>query len=224
MSEHHSQRLLRHYLTAGIGSAAVVGVGLLTTGLDAADSAPPKREIAVQLASTDADWWWLYGRHDAADAPSGAAIDSARIALQAANANGFNLFRPFGDGGWLIGNGLDAQEGCEGRACNGGNAGLLFGTGGDGLNGGDGGKGGLYFGVGGVGGEGVAGGVGGRGGDGGFFFGVGGAGGQGGTGADGTDPGEDGQAGGKGGAGGRGGFLGRGGTGGKGGYRRRRLQ
>jgi hypothetical protein len=41
--------------------------------------------------------------------------------------------------------------GCTGAACNGGNAGILFGDGGDGASGGHGGAGGLFFGTGGVG-------------------------------------------------------------------------
>src|SRR5882757_1566376 len=73
--------------------------------------------------------------------------------------------------GIFIGNGADAAADCTGAACNGGNAGLLFGTGGAGANGGRGGNGGL-IGNGGVGGAGVAGinnGTGGTGGTGGLF-------------------------------------------------------
>ena len=112
-------------------------------------------------------------------------------ALASANAS---LLRPmFGNGGWLIGNGLDADEDCEGRACRGGNGGLLWGNGGDGLYGWAGGNAGFLFGDGGDGGAGLnawydpdtgerwvptAGGHGGRGG---FLFGNGGVGGDGGS-------------------------------------------
>ena len=61
----------------------------------------------------------------------------------------------FGPGGRLGGDGLDAAENCEGSACNGGNAGLLWGNGGDGAQGGTGGNGGFFFGNGGIGGNGV---------------------------------------------------------------------
>jgi hypothetical protein len=84
--------------------------------------------------------------------------------------------------GIFIGNGTNAPANCTGAACNGGNAGLLIGTGGAGANGGNGGNGGLLFGNGGTGGAGVAGvnnGAGGNGGNGGLVFGDGGAGGTG---------------------------------------------
>ena len=91
-----------------------------------------------------------------------------------------------GPGGWLIGDGLDADPGCEVGSddCNGGNGGLLWGNGGDGANGGDGGNAGLLFGNGGNGGNGVAADgeleatPGGNGGNGAFFFGNGGNGGS----------------------------------------------
>ncbi len=84
------------------------------------------------------------------------------------------------DAGLLIGNGFsyDATS-CTGvAACNGGRAGLLIGTAGNGFNGGSGGNAGL-FGTGGAGGAGTAGGSGGPGGAGGLFAGNGGAGGAG---------------------------------------------
>ncbi len=125
-----------------------------------------------------------------------------------------------GPGGWLIGNGLDAAADCTGTACNGGNAGLLWGSAGDGANGGNGGNAGL-FGTGGAGGAGVAGvnnGAGGNGGNGGLLFGNGGVGGNGANGGPG-EPGGDGGAGGNallfgsGGAGGAGGIGGAGAAG-----------
>ena len=104
----------------------------------------------------------------------------------------------FGDGtaehpnaGLLGGTGFSFDvNSCLGvTACNGGNAGLLFGNGGDGFNGGNGGSAG-WFGNGGNGGAGIAialgapigtAGAGGNGGSGGFFYGNGGNGGVGGN-------------------------------------------
>jgi hypothetical protein len=54
----------------------------------------------------------------------------------------------------FIGNGTNAPANCTGAACNGGNAGLLIGTGGAGANGGSGGNGGVNDGAGGTGGNG----------------------------------------------------------------------
>jgi hypothetical protein len=131
--------------------------------------------------------------------------------------------------GLLIGNGYSytAYEGsCTTGACSGGQAGFLFGSGGNGFNGGAGRQAGLW-GNGGTGGAGVAGvngGAGGRGGNGGFLWGNGGNGGAGanldGVGAAGGDAGIAGPLslygrGGDGGAGGSGRTGG--GAGGKGG-------
>lgn len=114
----------------------------------------------------------------------------------------------FGEGGWLIGNGLDSTV--DGVA--GGDGGLLFGDGGDGGAGADGGNAGL-FGRGGNGGIGVFsvnGGAGGDGGNGGALFG------NAGNGANGAN-GALGQNGGDGGNGGNAGLFGNGGQGGQGG-------
>ncbi len=95
----------------------------------------------------------------------------------------------FGDGtaqnpnaGILIGNGFSYDaETCPGiSACDGGNGGLLLGSGGNGYNGGNGGSAG-FFGGGGDGGAGIPGGHGGAGGRGGLFMGNGGNGGAGGA-------------------------------------------
>ena len=56
--------------------------------------------------------------------------------------------------GFFIGNGTNAAADCVGSACNGGNAGILLGDGGNGANGGKGGNAGLLFGNGGNGGNG----------------------------------------------------------------------
>lgn len=122
-----------------------------------------------------------------------------------------------GPGGWLIGNGLNADPNCTGSDCNGGNGGLLFGNGGAGANGGRGGNAGL-IGTGGRGGDGGEPGAhGGDGGYGGFLFGNGGDGGDGARGADGVYGVSAAQAGGNGGNGGTAGLFGNGGSGGLGG-------
>jgi hypothetical protein len=88
---------------------------------------------------------------------------------------GLGDFWLFGDGtaahpnaGLLGGNGYSwTATSCNtGKACNGGNPGLLYGIGGNGFNGGNGGNGGLW-GNGGAGGNGIASVNGGKGGDGG---------------------------------------------------------
>lgn len=115
-------------------------------------------------------------------------------------------------GGILIGNGFsyDAMT-CGGvTACNGGNGGLLAGSGGNGWNGGSGGSAG-WFGAGGNGGAGIVGGDGGDGGAAGLFLGSGGNGGAGGA------PIRAGEAGGSGGDGGNAGLLSLVGDGGDGG-------
>ena len=56
--------------------------------------------------------------------------------------------------GFFIGNGANAAFDCVGSACNGGNAGILVGNGGNGANGGSGGRAGLLLGNGGNGGNG----------------------------------------------------------------------
>ena len=140
-----------------------------------------------------------------------------------ATANAFGVFDALGPlnlvgpGGVLIGNGVDAADDCTGAACNGGNAGLLFGNGGAGKNGGTGGNAGL-IGKGGAGGDAVAvtamgtanavGTAGGAGGKGGTLIGWGGAGGKG---ADATATQGD-ATGGRGGDGGSGGLFGGGGA------------
>lgn len=84
--------------------------------------------------------------------------------------------------GLLIGNGYNwTPQTCnQGKACDGGQAGLIYGNGGKGFAGGAGGSAGL-LGDGGDGGAGIDGGAGGNGGRGGVFYGSGGAGGAGGS-------------------------------------------
>ena len=145
----------------------------------------------------------------AGGAPAGAALGAWRPGsiLSIFVSNG-TAEQP--NAGLLIGNGYSYDRAsCTGTgACNGGNAGLLFGYGGNGFNGGDGGDAGLFGGVPGRGGDAsllcTTDCNGGQGGDRGLF----GVGGDGGAGANG----------GTGGAGGRGGWLiGNGGNGGAGG-------
>lgn len=119
------------------------------------------------------------------------------------------------DAGLLVGNGYSwtAQTCHQGKACDGGRAGLLIGNGGNGFAGGNGGWAGL-FGDGGDGGAGLDGGDGGDGGRGGLFYGSGGAGGAGGAV---TAPDQTGGKGGNGGATGMLSWFGVGGPGGRGG-------
>jgi len=192
MSKHRkiestARRSAAKYVTTGVGGAAMVAAGM---SLTLTPEKPAARPPAVQLVAFES----LFGG-SLDPAPVATAItnygslfgtdlpDFTPAALAAASTNsvGFNVFHPVGKGGWLIGNGIDAPAGCTGAQCNGGNAGILFGRGGAGLNGGNGGSGGFFFGTGGAGGAGATGQNGGRGGDGGFLFGTGGQGGQGGT-------------------------------------------
>ncbi len=98
----------RHIVTAGIGCAAVFGLGLLSVGLAderEADAASP----AVQLVSFDSvlapppltpatDWWWLYGPRDGGESVRvhSAALTPNALAAASSNPNGFHLFRPIG--------------------------------------------------------------------------------------------------------------------------------
>src|SRR5690349_1180280 len=148
----------RQYVATGVGGAAMVGVGVLL----AAPPGAPAPTPAVQLASfgspldpaplAPATDWWL---DENGGAVVGAGFNPTPNALAAA-ISGIS-FPSLPILGIFIGDGADAQPGCVGAACNGGNAGILFGDGGKGLNGGSGGNGGLFFGAGGQGGDGVAG-------------------------------------------------------------------
>src|SRR5690242_11372238 len=172
--------------TAGI---ALAGAALWFAG--APDATPPAAGAEVRLTSTETviapltpvtdEPWWISGGDRSLFGPATPTPTGLAAALTEIGAG-----RPIiGPGGWLIGNGLDAAVDCSGAACNGGDAGILFGNGGKGANGGTGGNAGL-FGAGGDGGDGTAAGVaGGHGGAGGMFGGNGGSGGIGGAGADG---------------------------------------
>ncbi|MGE4364100.1 MAG: hypothetical protein AB7E41_18135, partial [Mycolicibacterium sp.] len=203
----------RYWIAAGTGGAAVMGVGLLA-GL--CSETPATVERPVRLASFDSlivanspvpEDIWLFG---AAGSPK-----RDRSGPATAAAPGVAAVRPMiGPGGWLIGDGADAVEDCEGSACDGRNGGVLWGNGGNGARGGKGGNAGMFGGNGGRGGDGyLPGQDGGDGGDAGIFASTG-NGGDGGHGADGGP----GTRGGHGGAGGDAGRLhGNGGAGGNGG-------
>ncbi|MGH3677951.1 MAG: hypothetical protein ACRDU5_19900, partial [Mycobacterium sp.] len=134
----------------------MVGIGVL---LASAPGASAPTTAGVQLASTEsalplspADPWWL-GGEGGLIGPAGSPMPTAL----AAAVEQFELPPIIGPGGWLIGDGFDALEidpDCTAN-CNGGNGGLLWGSGGDGAFGGDGGDGGFLFGNGGNGGDGV---------------------------------------------------------------------
>ena len=185
MAKHAKNRArpaaIRAYLTAGVTGAAFAGLGAF---LAVQDATPATTQYDIKLVSNEEDTLFLSlnGGSDRRDREQ-----RALAAQEVTDAN--PALRPmFGDGGWLIGNGLDAVEGCEGAACNGGDGGLLGGDGGNGLHGGKGGDAGWWFGNGGHGGdgfasEGYAASAGGDGGSGGYFFGFGGDGGDAGDGA-----------------------------------------
>lgn len=237
MAKHHAAVTFsaRRQIAAGVLGTAAVGVGLAWA---TATVAPTPTTIDIQLASTGSALPDCSGASSAADGCglnlgfNGAPTPPA---LAAANAT---MFRPIiGNGGWLIGNGLNAAPDCVAEACGGGDGGLLWGNGGDGLYGWDGGDAGL-IGNGGAGGAGVNAqydastgarlnwaGNGGNGGQGGSLFGRGGNGGDGGRdentldspftggndayGGHGGIGGQGGRLGGDGGAGGWGGEIGR---------------
>ena len=151
MAKHAKNRArpaaIRAYLTAGVTGAAFAGLGAF---LAVQDATPATTQYDIKLVSNEEDTLFLSlnGGSDRRDREQ-----RALAAQEVTDAN--PALRPmFGDGGWLIGNGLDAVEGCEGAACNGGNGGLLGGDGGNGLHGGKGGDAGWWFGNGGHGGGG----------------------------------------------------------------------
>ncbi|WP_179474151.1 hypothetical protein [Mycolicibacterium vinylchloridicum] len=141
----------RRFAATGVGGAAVVGVAVLL----AVPPGGPTHTVAardVQLTSFGSPLtppplapttnWWLYepgsGLVGAGVNPTAAMARISSAAIPSLPIIGF-----------FIGDGADALPGCVGSACNGGNAGILFGNGGDGFNGGRGGNGGVFFGDGG---------------------------------------------------------------------------
>ena len=118
----------------------MVGIGVL---LAAPPGAPAPTIPAIQLASTgsalplspatDDELWWL-GDGGSLFGSSGFATPTP-TALAAASL--FPGLPPIiGPGGWLIGDGLDADPLTCTAPCDGGNGGLLWGNGGDGALGG----------------------------------------------------------------------------------------
>jgi hypothetical protein len=91
-------------------------------------------EFALPLNTGTADIWFLGGGNGPQSLIGTAA--NAPLTVFASSANGPLSGRPaIGDGGWLIGNGLNAAADCQDSACNGGNGGLLGGSGGGGGDG-----------------------------------------------------------------------------------------
>ncbi len=153
----------RQFVATGVGGAAMIGVGLL---LASPPGTPPPAAstAAVQLASFDsllappplspasANDWWL--TEDSSLVGPGASAPTPTALAAAISGISFPSLPILGI---FIGDGADAPANCTGAACNGGNAGIFFGNGGKGANGGNGGSGGLFFGQGGDGGNGVTG-------------------------------------------------------------------
>ncbi len=201
--------IIRSYVTVGI---AIAGASVWLAAAHDTTAVPPAW-AALRLTSVDSPLPLspapsgpcsdplcidLFGHAAASPIPPGLAAAFVSPAVTPTNPV-LSLI------GIFIGNGADAPANCTGAACNGGNAGILFGSGGNGANGGTGGNAGL-LGNGGSGGAGNAAGVaGGTGGNGGLLFGNGGVGGTGGVGANGGDGGNAGLLFGGGGAGGAGG-------------------
>ena len=137
------------FLTAGLAGAAFVGAGALTA--PSGGSAPEVMLTTVECQIGDA----LCQGNDGLIGQSG----NADAGLAFATASGDPLGFLFGNGtpdhpdaGLLIGDGYDFTENdvdvtpycVAGSPCNGGNAGLLFGNGGNGYDGGSGGSAYLY--------------------------------------------------------------------------------
>ena len=200
----------------------MVGAGVALAAAPDTEVTTPV-EMEVELLSTESTAPECLSGSVTADG-CGSFVGSSGAPTPLALASANPVLRPIiGPGGWLIGNGLDAAEDCEGNACRGGDGGLLWGNGGDGRYGYDGGNAGFLFGDGGDGGGGLdafyregtgeklAATDGGRGGRGGFLFGNGGNGGDGGSDEnllDADDPEDNDAEGAKGGNGGGGGLLG----------------
>ena len=114
MAKHAKNRArpaaIRAYLTAGVTGAAFAGLGAF---LAVQDATPATTQYDIKLVSNEEDTLFLSlnGGSDRRDREQ-----RALAAQEVTDAN--PALRPmFGDGGWLIGNGLDAVEGCEGAAC-----------------------------------------------------------------------------------------------------------
>ena len=138
------------YLGLGVTGAAMIGAGVMLAAQP--DGAAPVT-AQVMLASTQ----WEMPLSPAANVDCtlivggcGDALGKAGPPTPTALAAASATFAPMiGPGGWLIGDGLDADATTCTAPCNGGNAGLLWGNGGRGALGGNGGNAGFYFGNGG---------------------------------------------------------------------------
>ena len=132
----------------------MVGIGVL---LAAPPGAPAPTTVEVKLASTESmfplappDECLFSTKGCGGPIGSGGSTPTplAAASLDVGTLQLEGLPPLIGTGGFLFGNGLDADPGCEAGTdeCNGGDAGLLWGNGGDGANGGTGGNAGLLFG------------------------------------------------------------------------------
>lgn len=128
-------------LTTAIAAAATFGAGayfyaapVRTTSAESIAPAKPLVIAEVQLVA--------FGYECTANDPPNCSNNPTPLPLLSAAYN-VSLRPMFGDGGWLIGNGLNAAADCTGDACNGGDGGLLMGSGGNGANGGRGGNAGF---------------------------------------------------------------------------------
>ena len=108
-------------ITAGVAGAALAGVGTMML-ID--DTAAVPGEYQVQLVSNEEDTLFISLNAGSLGNKARNEAGFSPLALAPADAN--PVFRPIiGPGGWLIGDGIDAADDCEGAACNGGAGGLL---------------------------------------------------------------------------------------------------
>ena len=116
-------------------SLAAVAAGLLLNETPP-DTAPATVSTSdVSLASVSTPWWLLDSTANHSSQTVVPVRPTSSVGAGVGN-DPFALIRLF------ISDGIDASSDCIGTACNGGNAGLFFGSGGNGANGGNGGNGG----------------------------------------------------------------------------------
>ena len=154
MSDHHvhaSASKISQYLAAGVTGVAIIGMGASHSGRP---DEPTTVTAQVRLMSDESAL--PTSNTDCAPPMTGCPLGSSGNPTPAALAAAVSSAAPMiGLGGWLIGDGIDADPTTCTAPCNGGNAGLLWGNGGKGALGGNGGNAGLWIGNGGSGGNGV---------------------------------------------------------------------
>ena len=153
MARHRTSpaRTLLPLVTSNVAGAAMIGAGLFMAG----GHASPPNSPAVKLASAQCDL--TQALCVAGELPGVAASKSAsKVAAASVGDHVFSFFVGNGtaehpNAGILVGDGFSftaddvGGPNCtEGSPCNGGNAGLLFGSGGNGYDGGTGGNAYLY--------------------------------------------------------------------------------